>query len=89
MLELNLTLDVFSVYVVLVDILLLLAYLAYLYAKKKRLAQVAEKISQFLKGYFANSGITVDTDCMPTQNNNGFVLLIEPVYIKAFAIPIS
>lgn len=84
MLELNLTLDAFSVYVVLVDIVLLLGYIFYLYRKKKRLAQAAEKISQFVKGYFANSGITVDTGCMPSKNSRGFILLIESSPLKSF-----
>lgn len=84
MLELNLTLDAFSVYVVIVDIILLLGYAAYLYRKKKRLTQVAEKISQFVKGYFANSGITVNTDCLPAKNSRGFILLVESRPLKSF-----
>lgn len=84
MLELNLTLDAFSVYVVLVDIVLLLGYAFYLYRKKKRLAQVADRISQFVKGYFLNSGIVVDTDCLPSKNRKGFILLIESSPLKSF-----
>jgi len=84
LLELNLTLDAFSVYVVVVDILLLLGYTGYLYIKKKRLAQVADRISQFVKGYFANSGITVDSECLPSRNIKGFILLIESSPLKSF-----
>ena len=84
MFTLNLTLDAFSVYVVVADIIALILYVLYLHYKKKRLDKAAEKISQFVKGYFMNTGTEVKVNCIKLDNHVSFVVFIESSPLKSF-----
>jgi hypothetical protein len=84
MFTLNLTLDAFSVYVVVADVIALILYVLYLRHKKRRLDKAAEKISQFVKGYFMNTGTEVKVNCIKLDSHISFVVFIESSPLKSF-----
>jgi len=84
MFTLNLTLDAFSVYIVVADVIALLLYVLYLRQKKRRLDKAAERISQFVKGYFMNTDTEVKVNCVRLDSHISFIVFIESNPLKSF-----
>ncbi len=80
----SLTLDAFSVYVVAVDVVILLAYVLYLIGKRRRLERDMARINQFVAGYFANTGAEVRVSSTRPSAGGNFVVLLESPPLKRF-----
>lgn len=84
MFTLTISLDSLAVYIVVADVVILLAYILYIFHKKRRLNKSIENITAFITEYFRNSGAEVQVTCFKVEGNNHFVTLIESQPLKRF-----
>lgn len=84
MLTLTLSLDSLSLYIVGFDILALLSYILFLFHKKRELEKFIKNISDFISGYFINTGAEVDVTCHKLPNSRHFVVMIQSQPLKRF-----
>lgn len=84
MITLTLSLDSLAVYLVVIDILVLLAYILFILNKKRKLERAIAKVSEFVSDYFMNSGISVKVTSYQKPGENHFVTMIESQPLKRF-----
>ncbi len=84
MITLTLTLDSLATYIVVVDVLILLFYILYLFHKKRALEKSIQNITQFITDYFTHTGAEVRVTCFKVEGNRRFVTLIESQPLKRF-----
>ncbi len=84
MITLTLTLDSLSTYIVIIDILVLLSYVLYLFRKNRALEQSIQNITDFITEYFTHTGADVHVTCFKLDGNKRFVTLIESQPLKRF-----
>jgi len=84
MFTLTVSLDSFSLYIVAADVLILLAYILYLFQKKRNLEKSIKSITEFITEYFMNTGAKVEITCFKLEGHNRFVTLIESEPLKRF-----
>lgn len=84
MLTLTISLDSLALYIVAADVLLLLSYILYIFHKKRQLDKAKSAITDFITGYFNDSGAETRVTCFKLEGNNHFVVLIESEPLKRF-----
>ncbi|BBP05804.1 hypothetical protein TPL01_07110 [Sulfuriferula plumbiphila] len=84
MFTLTISLDSLALYIVAADILILLSYVLYLFHRKRQLNKAMDAITDFITGYFNNSGAETRVTCFKLDANNHFVTLIESEPLKRF-----
>ena len=84
MITLTLTLDSLATYIVIIDILVLLSYILYLFHKKRSLEKSVNEIADFITEYFTHTGAEVRVTCFKVDGNKRFVTLIESQPLKRF-----
>lgn len=84
MLTLTISLDSLSTYIVAVDVLCLLSYILYRFHKKRRLERTINNITEFVTGYFMNTGVEVEVTCCKLEDSKHFVVMIESEPLKRF-----
>jgi len=84
MITVSLTLDSFTTYVVVGDIVLLLSYVFYVIQKKKRIEKSINSITNFIAAYFIDDGPGIKVSCYKLEGNKRFVALIESPPLKRF-----
>lgn len=84
MFTLTVSLDSFSLYIVAADVLILLAYILYLFQKKRNLEKSIKSITEFISEYFMNTGTKVEVTCFKLEGHKRFVTLIESEPLKRF-----
>lgn len=84
MITLTLTLDSLSTYIVIVDILVLLCYVLYLFHKNRVLEQSIKNITDFITEYFTHTGVNVLVTCFKLEGYKRFVILVESQPLKRF-----
>ena len=84
MITLTLTLDSLSTYIVIIDILVLLSYVLYLFRRNRALEHSIQNITDFITEYFTHTGADVHVTCFKLDGNKRFVTLIESQPLKRF-----
>lgn len=84
MITLTLSLDSLAVYLVMIDILVLLTYILFIFHKKRKLERAIAKVSEFVSDYFMNSGISVKVTSYQKPGENHFITMIESQPLKRF-----
>ena len=84
MFTLTLSLDSLSVYLVAADVFILLAYILYIFNKKRRLDKSLKDIREFIQEYFLNTGAEVQVTCFKLEGDKRFVALIQSQPLKRF-----
>lgn len=84
MFTLTLSLDSLSLYIVGFDVLALLAYILYLFHKKRNLEKSIKSIADFISDYFINTGTEVQVACYKIADDKRFVVLIQSEPLKRF-----
>ena len=84
MITLTLTLDSLATYIVAIDIIVLLAYVLYLFRRNRALEQSVKNITDFITEYFTHTGADVRVTCFKLDGYKRFVTLIESQPLKRF-----
>lgn len=84
MITLTLTLDSLATYIVVIDILVLLSYVLYLFHRNRELEKSVQNITDFITEYFNHTGANVHVTCFKLDGNKRFVTLIESQPLKRF-----
>ncbi len=84
MIQLTITLNSLATYIVVIDVLVLLSYVLYLFHKKRVLEKSIEKITDFITDYFTHTGAEVRVTCFKLEGYKRFVTLIESQPLKRF-----
>lgn len=84
MITLTLSLDSLAVYLVVIDILVLLSYILFIFHKKRKQERAITKVSEFVTDYFMNSGISVKVTSYQKPGENHFITMIESQPLKRF-----
>jgi len=81
---LTISLNSLALYVVAADILILFSYILYIFNRKRQLNKAVNTITDFITGYFSNSGAEARVTCFKLDGDNRFVTLIESEPLKRF-----
>lgn len=84
MFTLTVSLDSLSMYIVAADILILLSYILFIFNKKRTLQRATDRITNFIREYFLNTGVEVQVNCFKLQDSPHFVAIIESAPLKRF-----
>jgi hypothetical protein len=84
MITLTLTLDSLATYIVAIDIIVLLAYVLYLFRRNRALEKSIKNITDFITEYFTHTGADVRVTCFKLDGYKRFVTLIESQPLKRF-----
>jgi hypothetical protein len=80
----TISVDSFATYIVAADVLILLSYVLYLFHKRRRLNKSFSAVSNFITGYFSDSGAEVQVTCFKPENDIRIIVLIETEPLKRF-----
>lgn len=84
MITLTLSLDSLAVYLVVIDIVVLLSYILFIFHKKRKLERKIAKVSEFVTDYFLNSAISVKVTSYQKSDDKHFITMIESQPLKRF-----
>ena len=84
MFTLTVSLDSLSMYIVAADVLILLSYILFIFNKKRKLQRATDRITDFIREYFLNTGVEVQVNCFKLQDSQHFVAIIESAPLKRF-----
>lgn len=83
MLTFTITLDSLAFYIVVFDIVALLAYVLWIFQRNRTKERAIKTISDFIVQYFSNSGTAVSVTITPSKNKN-FIAMVESEPLKRF-----
>ena len=83
MLTFTITLDSLAFYIVVFDVVVLLAYVMWIMRRNRKRDRTIKMISDFIVQYFSNSGTAVQVTMTPTPNGC-FIAMVESEPLKRF-----